>query len=109
MTNLHSEVRNMPWLALAFLSLASTALAQDVDAYQIVRYEYFTQATTNRASTDAAAIHDLGAYVFERYAGSIQSAAITSPKGWNQAMVSFDNHFYLPEVPGETVFLSQPA
>ena len=85
------------------------ALAQDVNWYQVVRFEYFTQATTNRASTDAATAHNLEAFVDDEYGGSVQSATIKSPKGWSQAMVDAGNYFYLPSVPGETAVLPGSA
>jgi Calx-beta domain len=98
-------------IGVAFaLGWATTrAGAQDVDAYEVIRFEYFTQATTNRASTDAAAFHNLGAYLNETYPGSVQSATIKSPKGWTEAMDSRDSYFDLPQVPGETVGLPQSA
>jgi hypothetical protein len=104
-----SRVGSVIGFALALGWAGSRVVAQDVNLYQIVRFEYFTQATTNRASTDAATFHNLDAFVEETYAGSVQSVTIKSPKGWSEAMVSNQDHFYLPQVPGETFDLSQSA
>src|SRR5262245_42308826 len=107
MIKLLSPVGSIIGLALA--CCVTRVLAQDVNLYQVVRYEFFTQATTNRASTDAATVHNLAAYVNETYPGSVQSITRQSPKGWSQAMVDAGNYFYLPSVPGETALLPAPA
>jgi len=50
-------------VALCLICLAPRAArAQDVEGYQVIRGEYFTQATTNRAATGTAQAHLLAAY-----------------------------------------------
>jgi hypothetical protein len=83
--------------------------AQDVREYQIVREDYFTQATTNRAATDADLLHELYAYAFPAYAGAIISASFSSPQGWTLSLTNTGTLFASPPVAGETLNLPASA
>src|SRR5215831_12175656 len=91
------------------LLLAQTSRALDFVAYDIVREEWFTQATTNRASTDAAARHGLGAYVSPSAPGTVTSASIRVPSGWVGAMTDNGQYYYLPTISGHSIDLPATA
>lgn len=88
---------------------ANQCPAQDVREYQIVREDYFTQATTNRAATDADLLHELYAYAFPAYDGAIISASFSSPQGWTLSLTNTGAFFASPPVAGETLNLAASA
>src|SRR5215475_11611908 len=83
--------------------------AQDVREYQIIRVEYFTQATTNRAATEADLLHELYAYAFPAYNGAIISATFSSPQGWTLPLTNTGSSFASPPSPGETLNMPKSA
>jgi hypothetical protein len=50
--------------------------AQDIRGYEIDRYEYFTQCTTNRAPLDTARSHYLSAFVIGNYGGAVLTGTL---------------------------------
>ncbi len=95
-------------LCLACLAPRATQ-AQDVEGYQVIRGEYFTQATTNRAATGTAQAHALSAYLIPLYNGAVESATVHSPSGWMLAMTNTGSVLELPHQAGDTIDLSAPA
>jgi len=83
--------------------------AQDIRSIQLIRGEYFTQATTNRPSTDAAAAHYIFAYAVPAYSGAIQSATLKSPLGWTAELTNRGEFFFLSSQRGQNGDLAKPA
>lgn len=90
------------WVAF-LLSARCAALAQDINGYEICRGEYFTQATTNRADSAHALLHELYAYVLPAYEGSVLSATLIAPKGQQYALTNQNGEFYLANASGGAV------
>lgn len=89
------------WFGVAILisavaaSLPNSAPGQDVSLYEIVREEFFTQATTNRASTVNAVGHLVAVYVVPASAGSVLSASVSGPGSAMLSLTDSGSYFYL--------------
>jgi len=86
-------------------------VAQEVHGTELIREEFFTQATTNRASTASALTHDLFGELLPS-AGAVDSVTLNSPggeHGWSLAMSNNGSYFVTPSVAGQTYHLPGPA
>ena len=93
-----------------FIVLAARMVpAQDVQVYEVWRDEYFTQATTNRASTTLALSHFLGAGIYANYSGALLSASLKIPGSNSVALKPSGDNFILANGSGGSVRLSAPA
>src|SRR5437667_9287405 len=109
--------RNCWYGFLVFLmALASLCprgmLAQDVRYYDLVRQEFFSQATTNRAATGTAVAHDLFGAVAPAFDGSLDSVILSSPggaRGWSLFLTYDGTRFVTSSEPGETFHWLGPA
>lgn len=95
------------FFAACLLSVCSPA--QDVSLYEVARGEYFTQATSNRADTAHALLHELYAYVQPAYDGSVLSATLTSPKAQKYSLTNYNSEFELLSPSGTAVRFSNAA
>ncbi len=97
-------------LLLTFWLLGAKNLsAQDVHYYELWREEYFTQATTNRASTTSDVAHELGGEVVAAYSGALLSASLKIPQHTSLALTASGDNFYLENNSGGEIVLSAPA
>src|SRR5437667_10138178 len=89
-------------------SCSCSILAQDVRYYDLIRQEFFSQATTNRAATGTAVAHDLFGAVASAFGGSLASVTLSSPggaRGWSMSLSNNGTGFVTALVPGETFHL----
>ncbi|PWU19210.1 MAG: hypothetical protein C5B50_07105 [Verrucomicrobia bacterium] len=108
-----------PWFSLVSCGLLAFGfafpqrlLAQEVRFTELIREEFFTQATTNRASTTSAAAHDLFGEVGPAFSGGINSVTLNSPggqNGWSLALSNEGTYFVTTRQEGETYHLPGPA
>lgn len=98
------------WFALAILfsgvaaSCPSSAPGQDVSLYEIVREEFFAQATTNRPSMVNAVGHLVAIYVVPASAGSVLSASVSGPGSGMLSLTDSGSYFYLASGQGPVLF-----
>jgi len=73
-------MKSLPQLAASLLCLAiftaAVSRAQDIRGYEVDRYEYFSQCTTNPAPLNTARAHALVAFVIGSYDGAVSSATL---------------------------------
>src|SRR5438105_4851384 len=89
-----------------------SARAQDVWYYDLVRQEFFAQATTNRPATGAAVTHDLFGALAALPGSSLGSVTLSSPggaRGWSLDLNFNGTRFLTSSQPDETYHLSRPA
>jgi hypothetical protein len=113
-----SVKRNSIGVSLVAIFLAyfcsPSARAQGVSYYDLVRQEFFTQATTNRASTGMAVTHDLFGALSPSSGISFESVILSSPggaRGWSLYLKQdvTSGRFFTSYEPGLTSHLARSA